>query len=886
MPREQDPRTDTWSAAGQEENEKFRTFFSNSVAQIPKNMTEPIPEKKVGFLARLFGKKKQEDDWADEPTLEQTIAPETGEIFLEEREPEAAPAIRPAPQPDPEPQPDPRPEPREEKRYTIPEEEKRAPGYTRGAARHAAKKPARKGPGLRLFGSGEDENTSAEPVTKPSLADPDDTMSLDLFEPGQEELAQPLETPAAVAFPQSKTQAAAQPEPAPAAKAAEPAAPVEGASRLEEVLKAAAGAKAEQQTPAPAEKPAESSAPEQEPQELELPVEPAAQAAETPAEKKAAEEKAAETTSEEARHARSKLGTAQDEEEPQTPEEIGESLHRLCANLSLRCALSGVLAAALLGVGLIGEGLLPALPGLDPVTAPVPFMGANLLLLLAAMAVSFNVLRDGLWGMLDEPSLDAMPALATVGALVQALVAVMNAEAYQAEGLKLMSGVAALLLFLATLGERLMAASVRDGFELMDCGVDHQGAYRATDKDLVRTLAEGLEEPDPWILLSRPVQWTARFIEQSFSPRASERSAQKTARLLLVGGLLGAVLMLVTGRSLNAAAAALAAILCLGAPLSATIIAGLASLRMQRTAGAVGAVIPGWGSVEELGGVDTLQVDASELFTPESAQLKDIRIFKGGRIDKAILYAASTFNQGCNTLSTLFREIIENRTDILLPVKDLVQRPGLGFSGWCDNNQILIGTRELMEQEGVPLPEKEYEEKNSNHGEFQLLYLAVSGSLHAMFVLHYIGGRNVARSLGALRRENIRLMVTCQDPSLTAEKIEAAYHLPEGMVTILNAAQTAALAPALAYAPDGPCCMVHLKGFASLVGGLRAAERAQNGENFGTAIQKVSVWFSLVIGLLLAYAGSIGGLSLAVVLMYQAAWSGLSIAAAAMKQNG
>ena len=876
MPRDTDSRTDTWNAAGQEENEKFRTFFSNSVAQIPKNMTEPIPEKKGGFLARLFGTKKREEDWDDEPTLEQTIAPETGEIFLEEMEQEAPPApaapIRLAPQADPEPQ----PEPREEKRYTIPEEEKRAPGYTRGAARHAAKKPARKGPGLRLFGSGEDETTSPSPVTGSSRTDGEDTMSLDLFEPGQEEMDQPLETPAAVTFPQSAAQTEIRPEPAPAAKPAEaPAAdpaPAEGANRLEEALRAAAHAKAEKEAQAPAEKPAETSAPEA-PQEGEKSAEPATQTREPAA------------APEEARHARSKL-SGPDEEEPETPEEIGESLHRLCASLSLRCGLSGVLAAALLGVGLIGEGLLPALPGLDPVGAPVPFMGANLLLLLAAMAVSFNVLRDGLWGLLDEPSLDAMPALATVGALVQALVAVMNAEAYQGEGLKLMSGVAALLLFLATLGERLMAASVRDGFELMDCGVDHQGAYRAADKDLVRTLAEGLEEPDPWILLSRPIRWTARFIEQSFSPRASERSAQKTARLLLVGGLLGAGLMLVTGRGLNAAVAALAAILCLGAPLSATLIAGLASLRMQRTAGAVGAVIPGWASVEELGGVDTIQVDASELFTPESAQLKDIRIFKGGRIDKAILYAASTFNQGCNTLNTLFREIIENRTDILLPVKDLVQRPGLGFSGWCDNNQILIGTRELMEQEGVPLPEKEYEEKNSNHGEYQLLYLAVSGNLHAMFVLHYIGGRNVARSLSALRRENIRLLVTCQDPSLTAEKIEAAYHLPEGMVTILNAAQTEALAPALAYVPDGPCCMVHLKGFASLVGGLRAAERAQNGENFGTAIQKVSVWFSLVIGLLLAYAGSIGGLSLAVVLMYQAAWSGLSIAAAAMKQNG
>src|SRR5699024_1904853 len=116
---------------------------------------------------------------------------------------------------------------------------------------------------------------------------------------------------------------------------------------------------------APAEKPAEPSAPEA-PQEGEKSAEPATQTREPAA------------APEEARHARSKL-SGPDEEEPETPEEIGESLHRLCASLSLRCGLSGVLAAALLGVGLIGEGLLPALPGLDPVGAPVPFMGANLL---------------------------------------------------------------------------------------------------------------------------------------------------------------------------------------------------------------------------------------------------------------------------------------------------------------------------------------------------------------------------------------------------------------------------------------------------------------------------------------------------------------------------
>ena len=330
--------------------------------------------------------------------------------------------------------------------------------------------------------------------------------------------------------------------------------------------------------------------------------------------------------------------------------------------------------------------------------------------------------------------------------------------------------------------------------------------------------------------------------------------------------------------------AALTSMLCMGAPLSSTLVAGIASLRLQKTAAAAGAVVPGWAAIEELGGVDTVQVDADELFTADSVNLEDIRIFKGGRIDRAILYAASILNHSCETLRGLFRQIIEDRTEILYPVKDLEVHHGLGFAAWCDNNRVLIGNRLYMEREGVPLPEQEYEDEHSQNGALQILYLAVSGSLHAMFVLHYVGGRNAARGLEVLQRENIRLLVTCEDPSLTARHITEAYHLPEGMITLLDQEQCSALTPAQ---PDetARCCMLHDKGFASLIGGLRAAEKAQNAETSATTVQMVSVWFSVVIGVLLTYAGSIGTLSVAAVLMYQAAWSALSIAVCALKQH-
>jgi len=276
-------------------------------------------------------------------------------------------------------------------------------------------------------------------------------------------------------------------------------------------------------------------------------------------------------------------------------------------------------------------------------------------------------------------------------------------------------------------------------------------------------------------------------------------------------------------------------------------------------------------------------VDAEDLFAADSVVLEDIRIFKGGRIDRAILYAASVLNQSGGTLQGLFRQIIEDRTDILFPVKDLEIHRGLGFAAWCDNNHIQIGTRRFLEQEGVALPDEDYENQHSKNGELQILYLAVSGNVHAMFVIRYVGGRNIARSLAALQQENIRLLVTSLDPSLTAKHITEAYRLPEGMVTLLDQEQCAALEAA--PAEDAPCCMYHQKGFASLTGGLRAADKAQNAETTATTVQMVSVLFSVAIAVLLTSARSIWQLPVTYVLMYQAAWSALSIAVCALKHH-
>ena len=896
-------------AEGLSAEERFRNFFSTSVIDLPEEMTRrdepaPVEEKpKAGLLGKLFGHDKAETVAPAQPVLEiptgeillgadaKPVQPEQEDMALELRTEDPVPAmplssLQSAParvepvkavpeKPVPAPQPAPAVQP--EKPAPLPEPQPAAVPQKQPKAKNAPE---------TLLPQEELEQREMQ-----QLKDMLNGMSgkaTPAFQPAKPapEVPQPKDrTPAA--------QSAAEPVKAPE-KAAQKA-----AEELPPVVFASAPADPEALPPKPEkksifqmfgtaedEKPA-ARKPEKE-DTMSLPLLPLEQdgipaeesAASAPAKAAAAPAAPVQPEAAPAAEAAAPAGET-------VPESTADKLHHMAAELTLRCVLAGILAVVLLHLGLTAERLLPPLSVLDPDAAPAAFYAANLLLFAASLFVGYPVLRDGLTGLRGRPSADTMPALAAVAALLQAVVAMLNANAYRStEGIGLLTGMAALGLFLALVGSRVMLAAVQGGYALAAEGGEQRGAYRTRDKDLIRALARDLEQKDPWVLLSRPVQTASDdFVEQSLSERASERRARKVACILLAAAVLSCVAFLLFGGGINCAVAAAAAVLCMGAPLSSVLVPGLAALRLQRAAAAVGAVVPGWAAIEELGGIDTIEVDADDLFTAESVTLEDIRIFKGGRIDRAILYAASVLNDSCDTLRGLFSQIVEDRTDILFPVKDLEQHIGLGFSAWCDNNRVLIGTRRYMEQEGVPLPEQDYEDGYSKNGELQILYLAVSGNLHAMFVLRYVGGRNVARSLAALQKENIRLLVTSKDPSLTARHITEAYHLPEGMVTVLDGEQCQAIEAAEA-APEKPnCCLYHHKGFASLTGGLQAADQAQNAETSATTVQLVSVCFSVFIAVLLTYAGSIWQLSIATVLMYQAAWSALSIAVCALKQH-
>ena len=570
--------------------ERFRNFFSTSVIDLPEEMTHrdepaPVEEKpKAGLLGKLFGHDKEETPAAAQPVLEiptgeillgadaRPVQPEQEDMALELRTADPVPVmpLQPA-----------RPEPVK----AVPAEPVPAPKAA------ASVKPAAGKVASQL-----EPQPAAAPQKQPKAKNAPETLlpQEELEQREMQQLKDMLNGMSGKAKPAVQpakpVQAAPQPkvQPAPAQPAAEPEkAPAKAAQKAAEELPPVvfASAPADPETlpkkpekksifqmfgTAEDEKPAAHKPEKEDTMSLPLlPLEqdgapadetvpaPAADAAVTPAQPETAPEAAVPT-------------------EEAVPESIADKLHHMAAELTLRCVLAGILAVVLLHLGLTAERLLPPLSVLDPDAAPAAFYAANLLLFAASLFVGYPVLRDGLTGLRGRPSADTMPALAAVAALLQAVVAMLNANAYRStEGIGLLTGMAALGLFLALVGSRVMLSAVQGGYALAAEGGELRGAYRTRDKDLIRALARDLEQKDPWVLLSRPVQTASDdFVEQSLSERASERRARKVACVLLAAAVLSGVAFLLFGGGINCAVAAAAAVLCMGAPLSSVLVPG------------------------------------------------------------------------------------------------------------------------------------------------------------------------------------------------------------------------------------------------------------------------------------------------------------------------
>ena len=554
------------------------------------------------------------------------------------------------------------------------------------------------------------------------------------------------------------------------------------------------------------------------------------------------------------------------EDAPAVRKELDQNL----LQLTTACIVSGAVALVLLVLAFIAAAL-PAMPGV--LAGETVYPAVALVLLAVAAGINWKTLLNGLQGLAKKPTPDSLTALAVVGALLQALI-VLITKSYTHE-VTLLAGPAALVLCANTVGKRMNAATVRDNFQLVSKNVDHAVAYRLKDAGALRAASQGLAQPHPSVLVSRPTQIFRGFLSSSAAAGTSDKNQQQFAWAAGGCALLGFLITVIRTHNLTSAVTILASILCLAAPLAGTLLAALPARLMQRSAAQVGAVVPGWRDIRQLGRINVIQVTARDLFPQGCVTLAGIKPIKNAPIDLAIVYAASIMAEACPTLRDVFLNMLGDRS-MLAKVDDRETVYGKGYIGWVNKRRVLVGNRSLMQDYGVKLPSLEYEQHHTVN-QRRMIYLAVSGKLFAMFQVAYQRDPDTAAVLDSLRHSGLSLIVDCDDFNCDTALLEAAYSLPAGAVKVLNTAEHELMNPATAWLPESDGNMLHLGSFASFVGGLEAAAGAAEGERKSAVVVTASVLISCVLGVLLTLTGGLATLPLPALVLYQAAWCVLAM---------
>jgi cation transport ATPase len=140
--------------------------------------------------------------------------------------------------------------------------------------------------------------------------------------------------------------------------------------------------------------------------------------------------------------------------------------------------------------------------------------------------------------------------------------------------------------------------------------------------------------------------------------------------------------------------------------------------------------------------------------------------YKNVRIDDVLLYTASMVINSDGPLAEVFKKVISNSSDLLPAVKSLGYEDKMGLSGIILKQKVLFGTRNLLLNHGVEVPNERNEAKYCHDGR-RVLYLAIANKIAAMFVVSYAYDLSLAPYLKYLESSGINILVRNSDPNIT-----------------------------------------------------------------------------------------------------------------------
>ena len=210
------------------------------------------------------------------------------------------------------------------------------------------------------------------------------------------------------------------------------------------------------------------------------------------------------------------------------------------------------------------------------------------------------------------------------------------------------------------------------------------------------------------------------------------------------------------------------ALLAAGIPLSLPLADTLPLKYLIKRLVKSGSAVAGYEGARTVCGSRRMVVTDDDLFPPGTVGLNGLKVY-GEEIGKVVSYAASVAQACHSQLTPLFDQLLMAEGGLHLTVENLHYFEEGGVGGTIHGESVTMGSAYFMRKSHVTLPQ----ELKLKTG----VFLAVDGTLIAIFAIKYQPSRNVEWALRAMRRNRIVPVLAVRSCNVTPGLVKRKFNL-------------------------------------------------------------------------------------------------------------
>ncbi|MCM1297995.1 MAG: hypothetical protein NC203_05365 [Firmicutes bacterium] len=515
----------------------------------------------------------------------------------------------------------------------------------------------------------------------------------------------------------------------------------------------------------------------------------------------------------------------------------------------------------------------------------------NLIGGVIACGICASVLSNGLTKLFRlKADCDSVCAVTAFAAIVSAVVNIIRSDdVLLGQAFVYIPAAVAGLMF-NTLGKLTMIKRAKRNFRFISGDSAKYSAILVED-EAASALTKGIAGSVPVLAAMRKTELLTDFLKSSYGEDKSDRISKKLVPIALGSAILIALISFLIPygaeglqNDIYRAVSVFAAILTAASPFAVMFVTNLPLTRAGLGIAKTDSVILGYGAAEEFSEVNSVMTDAALLFPAGTVTYTNIKHFKQPNsvnniaLDQAIILAASLAIKSGSVMSNMFKDMINDKEDILVKVENCVYEDNMGILGWYGTKRMIMGSRDQMKRHDIKVPDMKKVSKYAGDNT-ETIYLSVGGEIVIMFFVELMANPEVKNCLQELTDSDVSIVIKTTDSIVTVAKIAEVFEIPPEKIRILPYSMHEQFNHYTKYVSRGSGAVSCNGTFTGFAKPIVTAKRLMKDITLGMGIMLLGALLGVVCGAAAALTGNMQLLSSSMVMGWNLAW--LAIAEAA-----